>query len=466
MAYTNDSIWKSVDWMTICIYLMLVIFGWFSVCGASYDYGEIDFFSFDTRAGKQFVWICCSLGLGFILMMLEDKLYDMFAYILYGGMMLLLLITPFLAEDTKGSYSWIKFGPVSLQPAEFAKFATALALAKFMNVYGFTMSKLKYSLPVVGMVLLPMLLIILQRETGSALVYLAFFFMLYREGMPGSILFAGICAVVYFVVGIRFGNELMADDCTSIGEFSVLLLIVILSALLVNSYCKKASVVWYIGGIGVGAYVEDNNHVVMHQGLSKKDVKNIVDWCNERHIGFYLEANSGMYCNDYMLEQGPETMVKYAKGKGASLENAKSSAQHFINGFIHLQGDELYRDDVNKISFILRTYQDHLDSKVDFPHLVANTWGGKGEVALFGDLGPTDITKRNAIEVLLDYLHADPKDTISFGDAKIDLSMFECCAYNVAMGNGGSEIKEAADYITDDVNEDGLYNAFKYLKLI
>lgn len=89
--------------------------------------------------------------------------------------MLLLLITPFLAEDTKGSYSWIKFGPVSLQPAEFAKFATALALAKFMNVYGFTMSKLKYSLPVVGMVLLPMLLIILQRETGSALVYLAFF---------------------------------------------------------------------------------------------------------------------------------------------------------------------------------------------------------------------------------------------------------------------------------------------------
>ena len=205
------------------------------------------------------------------------------------------------------------------------------------------------------------------------------------------------------------------------------------------------------------------NNNIMH---SKEDVKNIVDWCNERHIGFYLEANSGMYCNDYMLEQGPETMVKYAKGKGASLENAKSSAQHFIDGFIHLQGDELYRDDVNKISFILRTYQDHLDSKVDFPHLVANTWGGKGEVALFGDLGPTGITKRHAIEVLLDYLHADPKDTISFGDAKIDLSMFECCAYNVAMGNGGSEIKEAADYITDDVNEDGLYNAFKYLKLI
>lgn len=217
---------------------------------------------------------------------------------------------------------------------------------------------------------------------------------------------------------------------------------------------------------GNGAYVEDHGHVVMHQGLSKEDVKHIVDWCNERHLGFYLEANSGMYCNDYMLEQGPETMIKYAQGKGADLSKAKESSKKFMDGFIHLQGEDLYRDDVNKISFILSSYQDHLDSQKEFPHLIANTWGGKGEVALYGDLGPTGITKRHAIEVLLDYLGADQKDTISFGDAKIDLSMFECCDYNVAMGNGGKEIKETADYITTDVNDDGLYNAFRYLNLI
>lgn len=217
---------------------------------------------------------------------------------------------------------------------------------------------------------------------------------------------------------------------------------------------------------GNGAYVEDHGHVVMHQGLSKEDVKHIVDWCNERHLGFYLEANSGMYCNDYMLEQGPETMIKYAQGKGADLSKAKESSKKFMDGFIHLQGEDLYRDDVNKISFILSSYQDHLDSQKEFPHLIANTWGGKGEVALYGDLGPTGITKRHAIEVLLDYLGTDQKDTISFGDAKIDLSMFECCDYNVAMGNGGKEIKEAADYITTDVNDDGLYNAFRYLNLI
>ena len=192
MAYTNGSLIKSVDWITICIYLALVILGWISVCGASYDYGEVDLLSLDTRSGKQFLWIGCSLGIGFILLMLEDKFYDWFSYILYLGMMILLAITPFLAEDINGSYSWLKFGPVSLQPAEFAKFATALALAKVMNAYGFTMAKLKNSLLVVGMILLPMLLIVLQRETGSALVYLSFFLMLYREGMPGSILFTGI----------------------------------------------------------------------------------------------------------------------------------------------------------------------------------------------------------------------------------------------------------------------------------
>ena len=253
MAYTNGNMIKSVDWITICIYLVLVVLGWFSICGASYNYGDFDFFSFDTRAGKQLVWISCSLGLGFVLLMLEDKLYDMFAYLLYIGMMILLFITPFLAEDTKGSYSWLKFGAVSLQPAEFAKFITALTLAKFMNVYGFTMNKASHSLRAVGVILLPMILIILQREMGSALVYLSFFLVLYREGMPGSILFVGICAIVYFVVGIRFGHECLPDGQTPLGEFVVLVLIVFLSSLLVYVYCHKKGVVRHILLYGGGA---------------------------------------------------------------------------------------------------------------------------------------------------------------------------------------------------------------------
>lgn len=217
---------------------------------------------------------------------------------------------------------------------------------------------------------------------------------------------------------------------------------------------------------GNGAYVEDGGQVVMHQGLSKEDVRAIVDWCKERGLGFYLESNAGMFCDDNLLVQGPEVMVQYALGKGAGLQDAKVASSHFLSQMIHLPYEEMDRDDVNKISFILSDYQDHLDSREQFPHLIANTWGGKGEHALYGDLGPAGITKKHAIEVLLDHLGASQKDTISFGDAKIDLSMFELCEYNVAMGNGGPEIKEAADYITADVDEDGLYKAFEHLELI
>ena len=237
MAYTNDSLMKSVDWITIVIYLALVILGWVSICGACYDYGDMDLLSFNTNSGKQLVWMGGALLLGFLILMLEDKIYDWFAYVFYAFMLLLLFVTPYLAEDINGSYSWLKLGPVSLQPAEFAKFATALVLAKFISTYGFVMGELKKSIPVFMLIFLPMLLIVLQRETGSALVYLAFFLMLYREGMPGSILFVGVCAVVYFVVGIRFGQNLMPDDCTPMGEFIVFSLVTLWSAALVYDYC-------------------------------------------------------------------------------------------------------------------------------------------------------------------------------------------------------------------------------------
>ena len=252
MAYTNDSLVKSVDWLTIVIYLALVVLGWVSICGACYDYGDMDLFSFDTNSGKQLVWMGGALFLGFVILMLEDKIYDWFAYLFYAFMMLVLFVTPFLAEDTKGSYSWLKFGPISLQPAEFAKFATALALAKFINTYEFVLGKLKVSIPVFILILLPMGLIVLQRETGSALVYLSFFLMLYREGMPGSILFAGISAVIYFVVGIRFGQDLLPDGSTPVGEFAVFTLVTVLSAALTYAYSENKRAVWnillYYGG--------------------------------------------------------------------------------------------------------------------------------------------------------------------------------------------------------------------------
>ena len=240
MTTRNVNIFKSVDWITIVIYLALVIFGWFSICGASFTYEEMDFFSFDTRSGKQLVWICCSLGLGTILLMIEKRVYEVFSIVFYVAMLFLLFITPFLAEDTKGSYSWIKFGPVSLQPAEFAKFATALMVAKVMSVYGFTLSNPRSLLIVLMLILLPMGLIVLQKETGSALVYLAFFLMLYREGMSGSFLFFGVCLATYFIVGVRFSEVPLTEVVpTASGAFAVLLMIPCFTAGLLWAYGKE-----------------------------------------------------------------------------------------------------------------------------------------------------------------------------------------------------------------------------------
>lgn len=235
----RDNIWSSLDWITIIIYLLLITFGWFSVCGASYDYSDHNLLDFSTRAGKQFIWIICSFGLGFILLMLEDSFYDMFAYIIYAALIVLLIVTIFIAPDTKGSRSWLILGPVSLQPAEFTKFATALALAKFTSTYNFSLKNKKHLLTVVSIIVLPMLLIVMQKETGSALVYLAFILVLYREGMSGSILFTGVCAVIYFVIGIRFSEIMVKNTPTPAGEFIVIFLILLFSISMIGVYHKK-----------------------------------------------------------------------------------------------------------------------------------------------------------------------------------------------------------------------------------
>lgn len=232
----HNSPLRSLDWFTVLLYVLLVGIGWLSICSATYDFGDPDFLSWESRAGKQLVWIACSFGLGFVLLMLDERIYETFSNLIYVAFMVLLFVTPFLASNTKGSYSWLKIGQVSLQPAEFAKCATALAVAKLMDVYGFNIQCTRHFVRAAGLVLLPMLLIIMQHETGSALVYLAFFLMFYREGMPGCFLFAGVAAVTYFVVGVRYDNLVLPGTLTSVGQFVVFTLIWLFMALMARIY--------------------------------------------------------------------------------------------------------------------------------------------------------------------------------------------------------------------------------------
>lgn len=240
MATRNANLWKSVDWVTIVICLLLMAFGWVSICGASYDFSHTDFFSFDSRAGKQLVWMGCAVLVGLVLLNIEKKYYEMYAYILYGAFIVLLVVTIFIAPDTKGSHSWLVFGPVKVQPAEFAKFATALALARQVGRYGFSFQRRADLLRALAIIALPMMLIVAQKETGSALVYLSFFLVLYREGMTGSFLLLGVCAIVFFVVGISQGEHTFAHVPVSVGMFVVMALIPVVTSIMLRIYARDA----------------------------------------------------------------------------------------------------------------------------------------------------------------------------------------------------------------------------------
>ena len=242
----QTSVFRSIDWWTIGIYLALLVFGWVSVCGASYTYGDTDIFSLDTRSGMQIVWIGTSIVLGVVLLLLDDRIYDSYSYVIYALLLLLLFGTIFNPHSIKGSHSWLVIGPLRLQPAEFAKFATALALAKFMSTYGYDIHKTKDFVFTCLIILMPMLFIVMQRETGSALVYFSFFLVFYREGMPGCILFTGVAAVIYFVVGVRFEETMIFESATSLGKYVVFFLIQLFTAGMVFIYCLNHRQAWHI----------------------------------------------------------------------------------------------------------------------------------------------------------------------------------------------------------------------------
>ena len=241
-ASRSGNIWQNVDWITIGLFLVLVIFGWLNIYGASYTFDQTSIFDFSNRAGKQFAWMIGSVVLGIILLLIDWKTYDILAYIAYGVMLLLLLVTPFLAHDIKGSLSWISLGPISLQPAEFAKCIVALAVAKYMGRYEYKLRGWRDLLVPFALIGIPALIImVLQKETGSALVFAAFLFVFYRQGMSGYVLWMVVAAVALFIISIRWGGVALPFGSGSVGILACMLL---LTAVEIYFICKEHKMKW------------------------------------------------------------------------------------------------------------------------------------------------------------------------------------------------------------------------------
>ena len=194
--------YRNLDWTLIGCYLALVLFGWLNIFSVLHGENS-NIFDFSQKYGMHFIWICISLLTAVVIIrLLPANLWPSIAWVAYGGVILLLLATLALGVSSHGSQSWISIGSFRLQPAEFSKITTALALSTVMSKYGFSLKGLPNILKIVGILLLPMALILLEKETGSVLVYVGFLVVLYREGMSGWLLTIAFLIVLMFILTI------------------------------------------------------------------------------------------------------------------------------------------------------------------------------------------------------------------------------------------------------------------------
>lgn len=192
----------NIDWITLLMYFILVMIGWASIYSTNFDINHPSIFDFKMEYGKQFIWIAISLVFVFIILNIEGKVFNLFSWVIYGFVLLLLILVLIIGKEIHGNKAWIAIGSFSLQPAEFAKMATALALAKYLGVKNRDISKLDQQLKAFAIIVVPVGLVMLQPDTGSALVAAAFLFAMYREGMSGTILLVGISAIFIGVIAI------------------------------------------------------------------------------------------------------------------------------------------------------------------------------------------------------------------------------------------------------------------------
>ena len=199
-----EALHKKIDWVIAGIWLLLVVFGWMNIYASSVSEDGLRF-SLKEKYIMDLIWVFTSMVLGFlILFVIPSSLYPTISWPFYGLMVLLLVAVAFVGVEVNGSKSWFAIGPFRLQPAEFSKIATSLLLAQLMSKYGFSFSKFRDALRIAVVLALPILAILLEKETGSALVYLGYLLVCYREGMTGWILIIGLLAILFFILTLVF----------------------------------------------------------------------------------------------------------------------------------------------------------------------------------------------------------------------------------------------------------------------
>ncbi|NNC86526.1 MAG: rod shape-determining protein RodA [Bacteroidia bacterium] len=213
----QQNIFQYIDWPSILLYLSLVIIGWINIYAAVYNDDHQSIFDISQNYGKQLIWIVTSIVLALIILVIDAKFYPTFSYVIYGGVIIMLILVLLFGREVAGSKSWFEVGSFRLQPAEFAKFATALVLAKYLSAREIKMGQLKTKLVAFVLLAIPAGLILLQNDTGSALVYGAFIFVLYREGLSQNVLIIGFFVVLLFVLALLVNKFILTGIIIGLG---------------------------------------------------------------------------------------------------------------------------------------------------------------------------------------------------------------------------------------------------------
>ncbi|MBQ6286307.1 MAG: rod shape-determining protein RodA [Bacteroidales bacterium] len=237
--FSDRGVKGSIDWRLVIYYLLLVIIGWINIYASIHSENPTSIFDFNFRCGKQFVWILTSLGLAtLILFAINSQFWRSASLPMYLFVLGLLVLVIFVSKDVKGSHSWFEFGPVKFQPAEISKITTSLLLASVMSQTNFKITRLKDFLLTAIIIGIPMLVILAESETGSALVYAGFIFVMYREGFSGWWLFGIGMAVLLFILTL-----------TASPYISLLVLVGVIMAVGVVCSGKTGAVFWINLGV-------------------------------------------------------------------------------------------------------------------------------------------------------------------------------------------------------------------------
>jgi rod shape determining protein RodA len=203
------NIYGKIDWPTVWLYILLVLMGWVSIYAAVYDESYSSIFDVSQRYGKQMIWIIAAGIIAFTIMLVDAKFFSAFAYIIYGIALLILIAVLIFGTEISGSKSWFHIGGIAIQPSEFAKFATCLALARYLSSYStdFKVSRAKIISTII--IFIPAILVLLQNDTGSAMVYAVLILVLYREGLSGYFLLTGIVLALLFIATLLINHYIL-----------------------------------------------------------------------------------------------------------------------------------------------------------------------------------------------------------------------------------------------------------------